>query len=283
MERGFAEIAQNLTTFPDGTVAVCRSIDTMPAGIKGANKNGICIENVGNFDLGRDAMTPKQRGCIVNVFALLCKKFTLHPDSESILYHHRYDLTTGQPVSEGTGNTKSCPGTDFFGGNKVQDEETNFIPLVAQQLAAYSGVTVTLQPQAIYTADVQVDTLNVRALPSMSAAILKQLTRGIEVSIYEENNNWCRIDPVNSSWVDGRFLAATAAPVKVQALYAATVTPSVLNVRTAPSLSGSVSTKLTRGADVYVFEERDGWCRIDAAHSLWVDGSYLGRTYVAAA
>jgi hypothetical protein len=46
LQRGFSEIAQNLTTFPDGTIAVCRSIDMMPAGIKGANKNGICIENV---------------------------------------------------------------------------------------------------------------------------------------------------------------------------------------------------------------------------------------------
>ncbi len=40
LERGFSEIAQNLTTFPDGSVAVCRSIDTIPAGIKGANRNG---------------------------------------------------------------------------------------------------------------------------------------------------------------------------------------------------------------------------------------------------
>jgi len=49
LQRGFSEIAQNLTTFPDGTVAVCRSFDTIP-GIMGANKNGVCIENVGNFD-----------------------------------------------------------------------------------------------------------------------------------------------------------------------------------------------------------------------------------------
>ena len=132
LERGFSEIAQNLTTFPDGTVAVCRSIEAMPAGIKGANKNGICIENVGNFDLGQDAMTAKQRDCIVNAFALMCKKFNLHPGLDGIVYHHWYDLTTGQRT-DGTGNTKSCPGTNFFGGNTVQDAETNFIPLVAQR------------------------------------------------------------------------------------------------------------------------------------------------------
>src|SRR5580700_4050793 len=37
LQRGFSEIAQNLTTFPNGTIAACRAIDTMPAGIKGAN------------------------------------------------------------------------------------------------------------------------------------------------------------------------------------------------------------------------------------------------------
>lgn len=52
--RGFAEIAQNLTTFPDAAVAVCRSIDIIPAGIQRANKSRICIENPGNFDIGRD-------------------------------------------------------------------------------------------------------------------------------------------------------------------------------------------------------------------------------------
>ena len=31
LQRGFSEIAQNLTTFPDGTVAVCRSFDNKPA------------------------------------------------------------------------------------------------------------------------------------------------------------------------------------------------------------------------------------------------------------
>ena len=60
-ERGFAEIAQNITTYPDGKLMICRNFDKVPAGIKGANSNGICIENVGNFDLNNDVMTTKQR------------------------------------------------------------------------------------------------------------------------------------------------------------------------------------------------------------------------------
>lgn len=130
IERGFAEIAQNLTTFPDGTVAVCRSFETMPAGIKGVNQFGICIEHVGNFDAGSDAMTTAHRNTIIKVNSLLCKKFGLTPSTDSVVYHHWYDLTTGKRVKDGSPNTKTCPGTNFFGGNTIEACAKNFIPLL---------------------------------------------------------------------------------------------------------------------------------------------------------
>lgn len=279
LERGFSEIAQNLTTFPDGLVAVCRSIDTIPAGIKGANRNGVCIENVGNFD-GLDVMTPQQRDCIVSVFALLAKRFSLSPDSNSVQYHHWWDLNTGLRTN-GTGTTKTCPGTLFFSGNSVAAAEANFIPLVSQQLAALTGVvpgaTPAPQAQVLYTAEVGVDTLNVRAQPSVTAMIVKQLNRGVDVSVYEDRDGWSRIDPVNTSWVDNHYLARTGGPAKAAALYAAQVTANVLNVRTLPSLSGAVTGQLNSGASLYVYEDSNGWCRIDPAHSLWVNSTYLAR------
>ncbi len=278
LQRGFSEIAQNLTTFPDGSVAVCRPIDTIPAGIKGANKNGICIENLGNFDVGRDSITATQKSCIVNLFAILCKKFALHPDSQSIVFHHWYDLNTGERTN-GTGATKSCPGTNFFGGNAVEDEEHNLIPLVAGQLAAYFGSAPAIQSLPLYTADVQVDTLNARALPSAAAAIVKQLNRGVELPVYEERDGWCRIDAANSLWVKEEYLASNSPTGRVQALYVAQVTADLLNVRALPSLSGSVTTQLRRGQNVMVYEEHDGWSRIGSTTSEWVSNSYLGRMY----
>lgn len=131
LERGFNQIAQNLTTFQDGLIAVCRPFDIVPAGIKGVNAKGVCIEHVGNFDKGKDVMTDAHKECIVRVNALLCKKYKLTPDTNSIVYHHWYDLTTGLRVPESTSsNTKSCPGTNFFGGNTVKACQENFLPLV---------------------------------------------------------------------------------------------------------------------------------------------------------
>jgi len=279
LERGFSEIAQNLTTFPDGTVAVCRSIDTVPAGIKGANRKGICVENVGNFD-GLDSMTPQHRDCIIQIFALLCKRFNLSPDSNSCVYHYWYDLNTGVRTN-GTGTTKTCPGTAFFSGNTVAAAEANFIPLIKQQLAVYAatsgGQTPAQQAQVLYAAEVGVDTLNVRVQPSTSAMVSKQLSRGVDVSIFEDRDGWSAIDPPKASWVDSHFLTRNGGPAKTAAQYAARVTVGVLNVRSLPSLSGIVRNTLNMGAPLYVYQEQNGWSRIDPADSLWVNSSYLAR------
>lgn len=128
-ERGFAQIAQNFTTFPDGTIGIGRPLDVAPAGIKGANSFGICIEHLGNFDLKGDNMTPAQAHTIVNINAMLAEHFKLQVNTETIVYHHWYDLTTGKRTN-GTGQTKTCPGTNFFGGNTVEACEKNFLPLI---------------------------------------------------------------------------------------------------------------------------------------------------------
>lgn len=132
LKRDFSDIAQNITTFPDGTIAVCRPLTKIPAGIKGANTGGICIEHVGNFDIGGDEMTTMHKDIIVYLNALLCAKFNLSPDANSIVYHHWW--TAAGKRTNGINVAKSCPGTNFFGGNKVEDAEKNFIPKIITQL-----------------------------------------------------------------------------------------------------------------------------------------------------
>jgi hypothetical protein len=148
-QNGFAEIAQQLTTFPDGKIAVGRSFDTIPAGIKGANQYGVCIEHLGNFDAGADAMTPAQIDVIVMLNAALCRKFSLEIDTNGIVYHHWWDIVTGlrwatageaSQRTNGSGTVKSCPGTNFFGGNSLQACESNFIPLIKSAMLTYTTI-----------------------------------------------------------------------------------------------------------------------------------------------
>jgi len=130
-ERGFSEIGQNYTIFPDGKIMVCRNINTVPAGIKGANSFGICVEIVGNFDVGNDIMSLNQKNSILILIKQLLEKFGLTPSNQSIIYHHWFDLNTGKRIlKEGIGVTKSCPGSGFFGGNSELAFNTGLLPLL---------------------------------------------------------------------------------------------------------------------------------------------------------
>ncbi|MFL5542226.1 MAG: N-acetylmuramoyl-L-alanine amidase [Longimicrobiaceae bacterium] len=202
LERGFSDIGENLTTFPDGTVAVCRSFELDPACAKGANTGSVCIENLGNFDKGRDVMTAAQRDCIVQVNALLCHRFKLAVNTESILYHHWFDLKTGKRT-DGAGITKSCPGTNFFGGNTVADCKANFLPLVSAALAAIEAPPVPVA--SVASPD---GVLAVRSGPRATAAKVGSLPNGTVVHIHEAKGIWRRLDPVEARWVSSRFLVA---------------------------------------------------------------------------
>ncbi|BBA69251.1 amidase [Geobacter sulfurreducens] len=204
-ERGFSEIAQNLTSFPDGTVAVCRSIDKVPCGIKGANQEGICLENLGNFDAGGDTMTPAHRDAIVKINALLCREFNLKPNTDSIVYHHWYDLNSGKRTG-GSGTTKTCPGTAFFGGNSMDAAAATFIPLAAQTLAQLTGGTAPSAPVPLKSGEVVASSLNVRAGRGTAFPVVKGLKRGVRVNVFETADGWVRIHPTEQQWVAERYL-----------------------------------------------------------------------------
>ena len=175
LDRGFAEIAQNITTFPDGSLAICRSFEKIPAGIKGANRYGICIEHVGYFDEGGDQMSPQHRETIVKLNALLCRKFNLPVNTDSIVYHHWYDLNTGLRTN-GSGTTKTCPGTAFFGGNSVEACRVNFIPLVQTALSGTSIAPVNvINSERLPTGVIRVSALNVRKGPGTQFPVVKVL------------------------------------------------------------------------------------------------------------
>lgn len=201
LARGFNDIGENLTTFPDGTVALCRPFDVDPACAKGANTGSICIENLGNFDLGKDHMTAAQREGIVRVNALLCRKFKLDVNTESIVYHHWFDLKTGVRT-DGTGITKTCPGTNFFGGNTILACKAGFLPLVTAALAAL----VTVPVATVQSSDGK---LSIRSGPRVSATKVGELRNGDVVHIHEVSGIWRRIDPVQQLWVSSNFLVAS--------------------------------------------------------------------------
>lgn len=144
-QRGFSDIGQNWTTFPDGMIMTGRPMSRKPATCRGANAGGIGIEHLGHFDKGRDVMTDAQRSTIIRMNAILCKRFELTPNLDSLIYHHWYDQD-GTRVGESS--YKTCPGTNFFGGNKEADAETYFYPLILSEMNAVNEMQ-TVEPSGI--------------------------------------------------------------------------------------------------------------------------------------
>lgn len=127
---GWSDIGQNLTIFPDGVIMLGRPLNISPAGIRGANSNGICIECLGNFDIGGDIMTEEQKKSIVAVTKILLDKFGLNAN-ENVTYHCWWSAD-GRELGDyvKSASAKTCPGTNFFGGNGLTAYTNNLKPLI---------------------------------------------------------------------------------------------------------------------------------------------------------
>lgn len=261
---GWTDIGQHFTIFPDGSILTGRNIEKSPACITGRNSNTICIENLGNFDKGGDNMTEIQRNSIITVTAALCKKFNFIPDTNKIVYHHWFNLATGVR-NNGTGNNKSCPGTNFFGGNKVDDCISNFIPLIMQKL---NSKLTENSPNILKYAAVTSATLNIRIGADTTYPILKDRNTvqfGAVLRVYEENNGWYRISSSSQHWVNSKY---------TKEVKRALVKSDILNVRSGPGVNYPKIDMQKKGTEVFIYNQKNGWSQI-SIEPRWVKESYL--------
>ncbi len=257
---GWMDIGQHFSIFPDGYIVTGRSLEVSPACIFGFNAHAVCIENVGNFDEGKDVMRPEQREAIVRVTAALCRRFNIPATTDRIVYHHWFDLGTGNRTN-GSGSTKTCPGTAFFGGNKVPDAEANFLPLVRDLLQ-----TGQVPPPVLKYGYVTSAWLNVRNQPSARGRKINVTSFGAVLRIYEVRGNWYRISASKQEWVSAGF---------VRDVQRAIVTnTATLNVRSGPSTQFDIVGVLMRNEEVFIFEEQGNWAKI-GVDERWASKSYL--------
>ncbi len=144
---GWSDIAQQFTIFPDGVIMTGRDMNVAPAGIKGANSNGICIECLGNFDKGGDAMTDAQKNAIIGAVKVLLDRFGLNA-KDNVTYHAWWTsggTSLGDYVKGKS--AKTCPGTNFFGGNTRRAFEEHLLPL----LTGDSSIPQSAEPTAPFT------------------------------------------------------------------------------------------------------------------------------------
>ncbi len=176
---GYVDIAQNFTTYPDGMICTGRSMSTVPAGCRGANQTGICIENLGNFDVGHDQMTDAQKNTIVRMTAALLKKFGLSADT-GVTYHGWW-TDGGQSLGTyiSSKSAKTCPGTNFFGGNTRASYDKNLKPLIVKAMnGSYTTENTKKEDDEVVKDLVVFNTQNKKKVTVK--AIAKEVTGGTE-------------------------------------------------------------------------------------------------------
>jgi hypothetical protein len=262
---GWADIGQHFTIFPDGMILTGRPLEKIPACIYGNNSHSICMEHFGNFDIGGDNMTDSQRQTIVQMTAMLLKKFNLPVNTNSILYHHWFDLSSGVR-NNGTRNNKSCPGTNFFGGNKVENAIAGFLPLVQQALGnrPVQAPVANINKYVIVTAS----RLNIRQQPTGSAPLATDrdaAQMGAVLRINGESNGWLKISNSQAHWVYGKYTTE---------VLRATVNANVLRVRSGPGVGYSIIGTLPKSEEVFLVDIKNGWCKI-GMEEKWVSKDFL--------
>lgn len=258
---GWSDIGQHFTIFPDGTVMTGRPLNKAPACIYGNNSGAVCIESLGDFDAGRDQMTDSQRTAIIGVTRALLTRFSGIPlDDTGIVYHHWFNLSTGAR-NNGTGNNKSCPGTAFFGGNKVADFQTGFLPLLTGANPPAAAAATPLGFAMVNTA-----ALNVRSGPGTAHAKITEhgpLSFGAIVRIWGRQAGWLKVANSKSHWVWGNLTVPARA---------ARVT-SGSDGLAGPGSGNPVLTSHAAGEAVHVVAESGTWAQL--ATQDWVPLSAL--------
>ncbi len=262
---GWSDIGQHFTIFTDGSILTGRNIEKSPACIYGQNANSICIENLGNFDIGGDQMSPEQKNTIIEVTRLLCVKFNLPINKDRIVYHHWFDLVSGAR-NDGTKNNKSCPGTNFFGGNKVTDAEQKFYPLL-KGLIDDNDIR-TNDDNILKYVMVTSSTLNLRVESNSKSAKVKDrnpIKFGSVLRVYNEENNWLKISNSSEHWVSERY---------TDEVRKATVTATTLNVRSGDGTNYPKVGSFNEGEEIFVSQIKGDWCKV-SSDNKWVSKQYL--------
>ena len=92
--QNYGDIAQHITTFPDGTILIGRDFGKRPVSIANRNTGAFAMEQLGDFDYFKDVITVAQR----NITLQLIKYFKSR--GTEIAFHRDY-------------SSKTCPGTSL--------------------------------------------------------------------------------------------------------------------------------------------------------------------------
>jgi|GEM_PF-7114518 len=203
---GYTSLCHHVVILPDGKVGICRPFNDIPGGLPKDMGADISIGVFGNFD--SDKMSGLQEQAVLDVAAIICRKFNIEPVPESVTFAHWYDPVTGDINHDYEKSVrKSSPGSRFFRGNKLEEALDEFFLLLKVKYKIHKSVSeYAVDKNPIGKVLVTSDKLRVRNNSDVTGETIDFLQRGTILTIFEKNEDWYKIDTVESRWVSSRFV-----------------------------------------------------------------------------
>lgn len=274
-------IAQHFNIFPDGYITSGRSLSNNPIGIRGWNDNAICIEIYGDFDKGKDTMVKVQKDAVIALVGELCKRFKITPSENTIRYHAWFTSKgtyLGTYVAGKSG--KTCPGTNFFGGNTMDTYKKNFLPAI-QAYLKHGSVDIEDENSSAVTVNkmvkVTVDELNIREEPTANSSKMGEVKKGDVFTIVKQDGNWGYLKS-GAGWIHLGY----AEPVKSTGIvdsgnsFKVRVTTEILNIRKNPDVNSSKMGSVKKGEVFTITKTSGDWGYLKSGAG-WINLDYTKK------
>lgn len=167
---------------------------------------------------------------------------------------------------------KRAPATDLYGNTFTAAKSEDVLSYLTAE--RFHNLPINSKFESV---EVRASSLNVRSGPATSYSIVDSVKLNQTFEVIEESGNWFKIKLRNNAtgWVSGDFVNATTKPTAIDN-YTATVTASVLNVRSGPSTTYNVTSQVYSGNTFTVLDQQDGWVKISTSNSQgWISGEYI--------
>lgn len=203
---GYNSVCNHVVVLPNGNVGVCRPFNDIPGGLPKNLSEDISVAVLGDFD--EEDVPSIQQQALLEVVAMLCRKFNFPPDSKHVNFAHWYDISTGELNYHDENVVRvTSPGTRFFGGNSYASAQKEFFILLGVKYKLFKNVIETGKSSySIGKVIVTSDKLRVRDNSDVSGDTIDFIQRGTTLKIYDRYDEWYKIDDQESRWVSSRFV-----------------------------------------------------------------------------
>ncbi|MBS4536518.1 SH3 domain-containing protein, partial [Clostridium sp. D2Q-14] len=144
----------------------------------------------------------------------------------------------------------------------------------------YVKTSYKAKEESLTKMEVTASVLNVRESGTTNSSVIDQVLKGQTYTPIEEKNGWYKIKTSKvTGWVHGGYLkkatSNTVSRGETGNYYSIRVDTPVLNVRSNPSVEGTLLTQVKSNEIYIVLDELDGWYKIKSnGITGWVSGDY---------